>query len=64
MSGCGPLLPCEHAVPAPLLLCSKFESDGALNDSFREGAFELPVERISGAERFAPPLPTCQHCCV
>jgi hypothetical protein len=30
-----------------LMLCSKFESDGALNDTFREGSFELPVQRIS-----------------
>jgi hypothetical protein len=29
------------------LMLSKFESDGALNPTFREGAFELPVERIS-----------------
>lgn len=29
--------------------CSKFETDGALNPAFREGPFELPLQRISGA---------------
>jgi hypothetical protein len=38
------------------LMLSKFESDGALNPTFREGAFELPVERISGAGRSVLPL--------
>jgi hypothetical protein len=40
----------------PCPVCSKFESDGALNPTFREGAFELPVERISGAGRSVLPL--------
>lgn len=30
------------------LMLSKFETDGKLNPTFREGRFELPVERIAG----------------
>lgn len=29
------------------LMLSKFEQDGALNPTFREGAFELPLQRVS-----------------
>lgn len=43
----------KKRIPAPLppglqLMLSKFEYDGALNPSWREGRFELPLERISG----------------
>ena len=30
------------------LMLSKFEADGALNPTFKEGPFELPVQQISG----------------
>ena len=32
------------------LMLSKFEADGALNPTFKEGAFQLPVQQISGEQ--------------
>ena len=41
------------------LMRAKFEYDGALNPAFREGEFELPLQRISGG--WPLPLGWVQH---
>lgn len=44
------IVPASHpSHPVHPASCSKFEQDGALNPTFREGAFSLPLQRISGA---------------
>lgn len=42
------MIPTLPTPPPPQLMLSKFEADGAVNPTFREGRFELPVQRISG----------------
>lgn len=50
-AGGSPLaFPCMPLPACPIVpCCSKFEADGMLNPTFETGAFELPVQRMSGA---------------